>query len=381
MELFAAAGETSQLMRAVDWAKHPLGPPEHWASGLRTIVPILLASSFPMRVLWGRDMVVLYNDAYRPVLGEHKHPAALGRPMREAYAEIWEIVGPMFERALAGETLAFQDLMLPLVRAGYREEAYFTLSYSPMPDDDGGIGGVLGVVYETTERVLAERRLRTLRDLSGGGPATTARAACADVAAALNSAADVPFAQLSLVDDDSQSGALARGLTLVETVGVAPDRTPPAVRFPRRRAVIAIEAIVVAGPYPEPVTQAFVITLNRTTTARPCAQLVLGINPRRAFDRDVPRVLRAVRRASRELDLQRADRRGAHARAAGRGGGARGCGAQQPREGRVPRDRQPRAPQSTLRHPRLDAADAAHRRSSPARQTRAGARDDRAAMR
>jgi PAS domain S-box-containing protein len=279
MELFAGPAQTAQLLRDTDWSRHALGPPARWPQSLQTIVPIMLASRFAMRVLWGREMIVLYNDAYRPVLGERKHPAAMARPMRESYLEIWEIIEPMFLRVLAGETIALDDQMLPLVRAGYREEAYFTLSYSPMPDDDGATGGVLGVVYETTTRVLAERRLRTPRDLSSVKPTRTAVQACRDVAAALaENPFDAPFALLALADPSG-----AGGVRPIIAHGIAGDHALAITPLADATHVVAIEPIV-AGAYPDPVTQVLVIPLYRPSHARPCAQLILGINPRRAFD-------------------------------------------------------------------------------------------------
>jgi len=114
-----------------------------------------------MRVLWGPEFIFLYNDSYRPILGASKHPSAMGSRTAESFRELWHVVGPLFHRVYAGEAIALVDTLLPLDRNGYLEECYFTLSYSPLLDDDGKIGGVLGVVHETTETVVASRRLRT----------------------------------------------------------------------------------------------------------------------------------------------------------------------------------------------------------------------------
>ena len=129
-------------MRSIDWrASTPLGSPAGWPTTLRMLVPIDdgAAAGFAMRVLRGRDdLVMLYNDAYRPVLGTSKHPTAMGRPTRESFAELWHVVGPLFDRVLAGESVALDDAQLPLDRHGYLEECFFTLSYSPLRDDAGG---------------------------------------------------------------------------------------------------------------------------------------------------------------------------------------------------------------------------------------------------
>jgi hypothetical protein len=160
--------------------------------------------------------VLLHNDNYRPVLGPTKHPWALGRPIRLSYGELWHVVGPLFQRVLDGESIALEDSLLPLDRNGFLEEAYFTLSYSPLAAEDGSIAGVLGV-HETTERVLAARRLRTLRELSGdmlaATPADAARIAIASLA---SNPADVPFALIYLADPEGHHARLAASVGIDE---------------------------------------------------------------------------------------------------------------------------------------------------------------------
>ncbi|HSU82728.1 MAG TPA: PAS domain-containing protein, partial [Thermoanaerobaculia bacterium] len=155
------------LMRSIDWARTPLGPIERWPQSLRTSISICLSSRFPILVWWGLELVMLYNDAYRPMLGATKHPRAMGRPGREVWPEVWPIIGPMLEGVLArGEATWSDDQLLLLDRNGFLEECYFTFSYSPIRDESGGVGGVFCAVTETTGRVLGERRLQTLRALA-----------------------------------------------------------------------------------------------------------------------------------------------------------------------------------------------------------------------
>ena len=149
-------------MRTFAWAETPLGAVDTWPQSLRTAVSIMLASGFPMLVLWGDEYIQLYNDAYRPVLGATKHPAALGQRARECWPEIWDdVLGPMFGRVMAGgEPIWNEDLLFVLDRNEYLEETYFTFSYSAIRDETGQPGGILVTCVETTERVLGERRLR-----------------------------------------------------------------------------------------------------------------------------------------------------------------------------------------------------------------------------
>jgi serine phosphatase RsbU (regulator of sigma subunit) len=158
--------ELGRRIRELDWSATSLGPIAGWPTGLRTAVRICLASSFPMLVVWGPDLVKIYNDGYRTIMGSEKHPGALGRPVREVWPEIWDEIGPMFEQVVeTGQPTWTSHGLLVIDRFGYPEAAWFTWGYSPLFDDDGSIGGVLDIVVETTEQVLAQRRLQTVTDL------------------------------------------------------------------------------------------------------------------------------------------------------------------------------------------------------------------------
>ena len=170
VDFLSGGGEMGKLMRAMDWSKTPLGPVEEWPQSLRTSVSICLNSQFPINMAWGRDLIVLYNDAFIPILGS-KHPhQALGIPNRECFREIWNVIGPMMQGVLqSGNATWSEDLLWPLERSGYLEECYFTFSYCPIRDESGGVGGVFIPVKETTEKAITERRLSALRELAAPG--------------------------------------------------------------------------------------------------------------------------------------------------------------------------------------------------------------------
>jgi len=166
-DFLSGGSELGALMRTMDWSSTKLGPIERWPQSLRTSVSTCLNSRFAILVWWGPDLIMLYNDAYRDIIAS-KHPAALGHPGRDCWPEIWDTIGPMLEGVMQrGEATWSDDLLLLLARHGYPEECYFTFSYSPISDESGGIGGVFTPVMETTERVIAERRSDTLRELAG----------------------------------------------------------------------------------------------------------------------------------------------------------------------------------------------------------------------
>ena len=165
--VFAGRGEVATQMRSLDWSTTALGPVEQWPQALRTALRIVLGSGYPMTICWGPDFALLYNDAIRPVLGT-KHPWALGRFGREVYPEAWDFIGQLYEAVLTrGQEASFlADLLVPIIRNNYLEETYFAFSCSPIPDDNGQVGGVLTALLETTDRVLEDRRRHVLRDLA-----------------------------------------------------------------------------------------------------------------------------------------------------------------------------------------------------------------------
>jgi two-component sensor histidine kinase len=159
-----AAPGMAALVRTKDWSKTALGAAEDWSPNLTMVVNIVLASGFPMAVRWGPDFIMIYNDGYRPILGD-KHPWALGLPFREVWPEVQPQLGPLHEAILSGKRSAIfaEDLLLKIQRHGSEwEDARFTISYSPAPDASAptGIGGVLITAVETTNRVLTEAALR-----------------------------------------------------------------------------------------------------------------------------------------------------------------------------------------------------------------------------
>ena len=162
-DFLAGGGEMGELIRAHDWASTPLGPPEMWPQPLRTAIRLLLNTGHPMYVWWGPALRCFYNDAYRQSIGPERHPGSLGRPAREVWDEIWDIIGPQIDQVMAGGGATWQENhLVPITRNGRREDVYWTYSYGPI-DDPGapsGVGGVLVVCTETTKQVLAERRHR-----------------------------------------------------------------------------------------------------------------------------------------------------------------------------------------------------------------------------
>jgi len=155
LPFLSGGDEMGELIRSLNWRENPLGSPESWPENLKVMVSMMLKNSFPVLICWGPDFIQLYNDAFRPINGDSKHPQALGGSARETYGEIWNTIGPMFSEVMQGKTHGFPDFMVPLNRNGYTENCYFDFSYSPIADLGGNIQGVLVVCMETTEKVRA----------------------------------------------------------------------------------------------------------------------------------------------------------------------------------------------------------------------------------
>jgi signal transduction histidine kinase/ActR/RegA family two-component response regulator len=152
-----SSAETGRLLLETDWSRTALGPQEDWPQSLRIAVSICLNSRFPMFLWWGPELINIYNDAYIPILGR-RHPQAFGRPAREFWHEIWDVLGPQQQAVMErGEATWNERVLLVMERNGYTEPTYFTWSYSPIYREDGTIGGLFCACSEETGRVAAER--------------------------------------------------------------------------------------------------------------------------------------------------------------------------------------------------------------------------------
>jgi GAF domain-containing protein len=214
----AGGEEMGGRIRSLDWASTPLGPTDTWPQSLRSAISIMLPSKAQICMFWGAERIKLYNDAYIPVLG-HKHPGVLGRPGREVWSEIWDVLGPLLDQVVVnGDAFQATDHPFYVHRHGFTEETYFDVSYDPVRDESGRVGGVFCIVTETSGRVLSGRRLGTLRDLGRAKEGRSVEEACHLALGALASnPKDVPFASLYLVDADG-GGAHAVG-----SVGIPAD--------------------------------------------------------------------------------------------------------------------------------------------------------------
>ncbi|MDC0711473.1 ATP-binding protein [Stigmatella sp. ncwal1] len=299
-EVFAGGGEMGALMRSIDWSKTELGPVDAWPPALRALVGVVLGNRFPMVIRWGERLLQFYNDAYRPVLGD-KHPAALGESAAQTWAEIWHVLGPLHEGVLrTGRAEWGEHFLLTICRKGFTEDAYFTFSYSPIPDGFGKPGGVLVTAQETSSQVLGERRLHTLQQVAASSfrAKRVEDAALRAVQALGENPHDLPFALLYLCDADGQHASLAA------SAGLPPGTSSPQPRLgmevfqeggalhgalqSRQPLEVAHLAqvlraeLVVEGPRAP--THAMVLAMEGAAEGSPAGFLLIGLSVRLEYD-------------------------------------------------------------------------------------------------
>jgi PAS domain S-box-containing protein len=294
LAFLAGGGEMGELMRGMDWTATPLGPPTRWPQSLKTAVRIMLTSRQAIWIGWGPELVYLYNDPYQAIIGG-KHPRALGRPTKVVWPEIWDVIGPMLSTAMAGDEGTYvESQLLIMERHGYREETYYTFSYSPIPNDDGGAGGIICANTDDTRRVIGERQLALLRELAAGtANLRTPEEVCAGARQALASnPRDIPFALIFL------PGPGGPGLELAAACGV--DRSHPIAAnvgaWPLDRVGVGAEVVLVddletsfgldlpTGAWAEAPTRAALIPLAAAGEGARGGVMVVGLNPFRRFD-------------------------------------------------------------------------------------------------
>lgn len=301
--LGAGGGEMGKRTREFDWSGTPVGPICEWPRSLRIAVKIMLESRYAMWLGWGPSLTFFYNDAYAKMTLGSKHPWALGKSTKEVWAEIWSDVGPRAEHVItSGEATWDEGLLLFLKRQGFSEETYHTFSYSPLPSDEGGIAGMLCVVTEETDRIIGERRLRTLRELAARTMREARSAQDACQAAANTFAAnpnDLPFALIYLFDDHGtarivgrhgvgEDSPLAPPVIDAESGRLGSSTWPIQAVLESGRAEVVSDLQVVfgsitAGPWPEPPRLAVLLPVASPGQTRPAGVVIAGVSARLNF--------------------------------------------------------------------------------------------------
>ncbi|NHC33776.1 hybrid sensor histidine kinase/response regulator [Scytonema millei] len=302
-----SSGEMGKLIRSKDWSKTPLGPIASWSQSLRTTVSLCLASNFPINIIWGPGRVQIYNDGYWLICGD-KHPHSMGQDYKECWLSAWDAIGEPYERATAGETAFLENRRMFLDRNGYLEETFFTFSLSPIRDETGGVGGLFHPVTEMTQQILAERRLRVLRDVTDyTADAKTIEEACRSIAQALAAhELDLPFTLFYQLNANGKQADLM-SVTGLELESALCPKTVDLEASPELWALAEVAQLspTVQGasgqtrqideleqrfgafkcsPYPETPKSAIVVPIALPGLEHPWGVFAVGVSPRRALD-------------------------------------------------------------------------------------------------
>ncbi|MEJ7729380.1 MAG: ATP-binding protein [Polyangiaceae bacterium] len=299
LEFLRGGGELGARVRAKDWSRTPLGPPDHWPQSLKTCVRIVLTSRQPMFVWWGPELINIYNDAYTSILGG-KHPDALGLPAPVVWSEIWGAVASRAEACMKRNEGTYDEaLLLIMERNGYPEETYYTFSYSPVPDEQGAPGGIICANTEDTLRMVGERQLALLSDLASRASAARSRGDACELSAASLSLdpQDVPFALVYILSDDRQRLSLCSSTGIDEGHPAAPSTVSASAAeglWPLARVIASGRAEVVdlanrvgevpRGAWDRPPARAAVLPIAGTAGSGQVGALVVGLNPYRLYD-------------------------------------------------------------------------------------------------
>jgi PAS domain S-box-containing protein len=302
-DFLGGGGEMGERIRLHNWAATPLGTLSEWPMPLRLAVSLCVKSQFPVIINWGwPDLIVLYNDAFIPLIGD-KHPVALGVRLFESWPELRPTIEAILKRVLtAGKSALSKDLLHVYKRSGSLEERYYTVSFNPIVLESGNTGGCFSLTDNTTDRVIGERRLRTLRDLAARSmEAKEIDEACRIAAEAISeNRYDLPFALFYLPDEDRKRARLVANVGLNPGQPASPPETDLTemdasdpwliARAFQTNSVQQVDNLeekfgpLPGGPWDESPHCGLVLPITLVDQKVPTALLVAGISPRRELD-------------------------------------------------------------------------------------------------
>lgn len=141
-----------QLINSFDWSNTYLGLPDSWSSNLQATLSLILNTSLPMIMYWGKQNVALYNDAYAKLIGA-KHPALLGRPLIDVWPErkahFNQIVSAIYQKETIRYTTDYQS---PGTTKDLSINTQIEVTFSPILDKNNQVQGMLSMVTKIQEQ-------------------------------------------------------------------------------------------------------------------------------------------------------------------------------------------------------------------------------------
>ena len=149
--------EVINLMSSVNWGSTSLGPLEMWGSRLRGQIETVICSAQPMYIALGPDLLLIYNDAYLPVIGD-RHPEAFGAPLRQVFSDIWPELEGLFDPVLDGVPKVVENARISTPWRRERPEGRFSFSLVPVLTKDNQVFGFIASLFETTAIYEAQQK-------------------------------------------------------------------------------------------------------------------------------------------------------------------------------------------------------------------------------
>ncbi|GAB7350496.1 hypothetical protein MBLNU459_g1092t1 [Dothideomycetes sp. NU459] len=334
--------EHARFIRSVDWASTAIGPPQQWPQPLHQMVDLILSDPTPAAIMWGDSLTMVYNEGFTEFAGS-KHPRLMGGTPMVEYAEVWEAMfaGIIKRGRETGEATRHKDVCLFLLRHGYLEEVFVTYTFVPILSADKSVIGFYHTAVETTDQALTQRRTQTL--LAIGDHATSARTVDEYWEAVLkafeSNHQDVPYVAAYHFRDSSESGSVCsessgsasqssagirvpRSCTFVGAIGKSVIQLPTSFNVSSEDDdfIVRVRSCFKKGQpvqlnhsdgtlpdwlyeanseraFGDPCTSALVMPIRPTTGEdfegkSAIGFLIVGLNPRRKYDRDYERFTR-----------------------------------------------------------------------------------------
>jgi PAS domain S-box-containing protein len=311
------------FVRSIDWANTPLGIMDNWSPQLCELVNLVMRNPFPCALFWGDELTMLYNEAYRVEVAGNKHPDLMGTGFSGPFSEVWDAVAPVFRGcAETGQATRRENEPLPIERYGYMEETFFSWSIIPLYGGSNKILGFFNTPFETTSPTVNSRRMQMLRYLGEHLNSTrTVKQFWRLVIEGLeHNEFDVPFALLySITDSDdadtashsSDSTISLKSCLLEGSIGIPQGHPASPHRLDLKRSQEGFvpafrEAMRTREPttlqtrdgtlpesllegiewrgYGDPCREAIIFPVRPTNGETVFAFLVIGVQPRRAYD-------------------------------------------------------------------------------------------------
>lgn len=150
-----------QLIRSHDWGSTELGPIASWPPELKRFVNMCMVDPRPAAVWWSKSRNIIYNEGYATILGK-RHPAVLGQSFTNAWPELVGTFDHNFDTIEeTGNSMKGDNAFYITERNGYSEELWASWAIAPVPAENGGVG-FYNAVFETTKQVITDRRMSTL---------------------------------------------------------------------------------------------------------------------------------------------------------------------------------------------------------------------------